>query len=686
MSEEESRIQRPRVEALDEILGVPLKVLDDGFVRVVDYMGADESIVQAARVSYGRGTRKVSEDRGLVRYLMRHWHTTPFEMCEIKLHVRVPMDCWRQWIRHRTACLAEGTEIHFDLPGGIERRGNQLYKLRIEQIYERFQATRNATRPDKQRYPYFRRDRVKNMRLRQIAEDTLRIQHTRIVDVFKNGKKPVFAMVLADGKRIEATRDHRFLFANGWATLAEACGLEERKGRAYWTEGEHYLYVNGTTAELAEPHKDKAWLDQQYNELKRSIDDIAQECGVSYHTIRKWIRAFGIQHAKGGRSKKPWNMGRSYRLGPRVLDAAWRESNRRARGGPASNFWRGGMSSERENIGRWTTQRARFIHERNGWTCQLCFQKAVDPHCHHIVPVWADLSLARCDDNLTTLCAPCHQSIHGKELDYVEALKGPPVKDEWRERRPRRSTKVEVAKLMRIDRFEYVGEKETYDIEVEGPFHNFVANGIVTHNSVNELSTRYSIAIDATQRTSAEEWRGQSMDNRQGSSGAIDPIQGRMLSAREVELQDFARSIYQERLELGVAREQARKDLPLSTYTEAYWKVDLHNLLHFLRLRMDKHAQQEIRDYADVIGEQIVAKWCPFAWEAFLDYQFHSVGLTRLEQELIRKVSSGDTEDALASAKQFGWLERGEKGLKANRERSECEAKLADLGLAIPWR
>lgn len=307
MNEDSGRVGRPRVEALDEILGVPLKVLDDGFVRVVDYMGADESIVQAARVSYGRGTRKLHEDRGLIRYLMRHWHTTPFEMCEIKLHVRVPMDCWRQWIRHRTA-------------------------------------------------------------------------------------------------------------------------------------------------------------------------------------------------------------------------------------------------------------------------------------------------------------------------------------------------------------------------------------------SVNELSTRYSIAIDATQRTAEHEWRAQSSDNRQGSAGEVDAVQGRMLSAREQELQDFARSIYQERLDLGVAREQARKDLPLSTYTEAYWKVDLHNLLHFLRLRMDSHAQQEIRDYATVIGEQVVAKWCPFAWEAFLDYQFHSVGLTRLEQAVIRATSTGNRDEALATATKFGWLERGEKGLKTNRERAECEAKLADLGLAVPWR
>src|SRR5689334_19625022 len=302
-----NKLDRVSVPELDDILGHTFSVLDDGFIRVVDYMGADESIVQAARVSYGRGTRKLHEDRGLIRYLMRHWHTTPFEMCEIKLHVRVPMDCWRQWIRHRSA-------------------------------------------------------------------------------------------------------------------------------------------------------------------------------------------------------------------------------------------------------------------------------------------------------------------------------------------------------------------------------------------SVNEYSTRYSIAIDASQRTGIDEWRQQSSDNRQGSAGTLDSVQGKMLSEREAELQDFARSIYQERLDLGVAREQARKDLPLSTYTEAYWKIDLHNLLHFLRLRMDSHAQQEIRDYATVIGEQVVAKWCPFAWEAFLDYQFHSVGLTRLEQKMIRAVSDGDDEAALAQAKEFGWLERGEKGLKTNRERSECEAKLADLGLRVPWK
>ena len=99
--------RRATVPALEDILYTPLPVLDHGFVRVVDYMGDDGAIVQAARVSYGRGTRKVSEDRGLIHYLMRHRHSTPFEMCEIKLHVKLPIFVARQWIRHRTANVNE---------------------------------------------------------------------------------------------------------------------------------------------------------------------------------------------------------------------------------------------------------------------------------------------------------------------------------------------------------------------------------------------------------------------------------------------------------------------------------------------------------------------------------------------------------------------------------------------------
>jgi len=306
MAETHEPLPRVSVEALDGILGIPFRVLDDGFVRLIDYMGTDASIVQAARISYGRGTKQVHEDRGLIRYLMRHRHTTPFEMCEIKLHIRVPMDCWRQWIRHRTA-------------------------------------------------------------------------------------------------------------------------------------------------------------------------------------------------------------------------------------------------------------------------------------------------------------------------------------------------------------------------------------------SVNEYSTRYSEVINAAQRTPRDGWRRQSTDCKQGSGTPIDIETGTILSDEEESLQSQARQVYAKRIQLGVAREQARKDMPLSTYTEAYWKVDLHNLLHFLSLRMDRSAQIDIRSYANIIGNEIVARWCPIAWEAFLDYRLAGRVLSRLELDLLREIHRGQPDQAISLARQYGWLEAGPTGLKRHREREEFEATLADMGLVAPW-
>lgn len=302
------RLIRARVPALDAVLGEAFHVLDDGFVRVIDYMGDDAAVVQAARVSYGTGAGRVHEDRGLIRYLMRHTHTTPFEMCELKLHVRVPMDAWRQWVRHRTA-------------------------------------------------------------------------------------------------------------------------------------------------------------------------------------------------------------------------------------------------------------------------------------------------------------------------------------------------------------------------------------------NVNEYSTRYSVAIDAAQRTPSGEWRIQSIANRQGSGSTLPTEIGEQLSASERDIQEKGRQVYEARLAAGVAREQARKDLPLSTYTEAYWKIDLHNLLHFLNLRMDAHAQKEIRAYATTIGEQIVAKWVPIVWEAFLDYRREALQLSRVDVAVVSAISSKDRDRACNIAGKLGLLKRRDDGsLAPNRERVELELKLQVLGLRPPWR
>jgi thymidylate synthase (FAD) len=193
--------------------------------------------------------------------------------------------------------------------------------------------------------------------------------------------------------------------------------------------------------------------------------------------------------------------------------------------------------------------------------------------------------------------------------------------------------------------------------------------------NVNEYSTRYSEAIDSCDITMPDAWRLQDQSNKQGSSGFLpavpegtdcDGIYGGTLSADEQELHATAWRVYQSRLDAGVAREQARKDLPLSMYTEAYWKCDLHNIFHFLALRMDSHAQKEIREYATTIGEQIIAPLFPLAWEAFLDYRLDSMTLSRVEIEAIKQSMYMRSVPTLTGNK---------------RESEEFAKKLARLGI-----
>lgn len=198
--------------------------------------------------------------------------------------------------------------------------------------------------------------------------------------------------------------------------------------------------------------------------------------------------------------------------------------------------------------------------------------------------------------------------------------------------------------------------------------------------SVNEYSTRYSIAIDATYGTAPDEWRIQASNNRQGSDGTFDLETGQRLTEQETAFHQQVRDIYEERVNLGVAREQARKDLPLATYTEAYWKIDLHNLLHFLELRMEPNAQAEIVKYARTIGEEIVKPLFPSVWEAFLDYRFESMQLTRLDKEVIRRLAEAGSVPA--TLEQFMYAQDPAwKSFERNRERDECLEKLQDLGI-----
>ncbi len=203
--------------------------------------------------------------------------------------------------------------------------------------------------------------------------------------------------------------------------------------------------------------------------------------------------------------------------------------------------------------------------------------------------------------------------------------------------------------------------------------------------NVNEYSTRYSIAIDAAATTEPDAWRLQDTVNIQGSAGLLDEALGHNLSEREAQIQKMAREVYEDRLAHGVAREQARKELPLSTYTEAYWKIDLHNLLNFLQLRMAWDAQHEIKQYANTIAHEIVAKWLPLTYQAFLDYRFNALSLSSIEIEVISLLVTGQVNLATHAMKKAGWLKEKDGKLVPNLEAREFEGKLERLGIAKVW-
>lgn len=152
--------------------------------------------------------------------------------------------------------------------------------------------------------------------------------------------------------------------------------------------------------------------------------------------------------------------------------------------------------------------------------------------------------------------------------------------------------------------------------------------------SINEYSTRYSVAIDESFKT--EQWRKQSTSNNQGSSGVLLDSTG-FLSAVENGVHENSKLSYQDLINSGVAREQARKVLTLDTFTMATWKCDLHNIFHFLKLRLDEHAQKEIRDYAKVIAG-IVKELYPLSYEAWEDYVLNSITFSRQELECLSQL------------------------------------------------
>lgn len=506
-------------------------------------------------------------------------NSTPFEMAEMRFRVRVPMDTWRQWIRHRTACLAGDTILQFDLPGGIERRGNQLYTMTVGEVFNKFQPTVNTQRSGKQGNEYRKRDRVQAMNLRCMDENKNSLSHTKIVDIWQSGVKPVYLVEMCNGSFAKMSAEHLCNTEYGWGRLKDFCKLPTRKDP--WWECRAEIWTLGTVhrrVQPALPHFDPT------TEKWRPIPN-----WEDWYEVSDQGR---VRRAVGGRGSRSFGGLKETTL---------------TKGAIVVSLNRPGL------------QERPLIH-------QLVMDAFGPPK------QLADEVIRHKDDNFMN----CNIS----NLEWGSPL------DNNKDRKKHGATSILMPTLTRVLSIKYSGEEMTYDLEVEGPYHNFSANGIIVHNSVNEYSTRYSEAIDSAQHT--DKWRLQSGTNKQGSeSGEIQWPEGwdhhltespeAYLKRRERLHLLGSRDVYEERLKFGIAREQARKDLPLSTYTEAYWKSDLHNIFNFLRLRMDGHAQLEIREYANAMAT-MVEKYYPLAYGAFKDCVLDAITLTGPEILVFRGV------------------------------------------------
>jgi thymidylate synthase ThyX len=443
---------RSAIPEADAVLDQAIPVLDQGFVRLVDYMGGDARVVQSARVSYGEGTKTVREDKGLINYLMRHAHTSPFEQVELTFHVKAPVFVIRQWFRHRTACLAGDALLYFDeagSPPGGEASVGLSEKVSIESLFGLWHPSGGQVATSGQR------DALKKMQLRMCDEATGELGHTTIEDIWESGVKPVFEVKLENGYTLKMSRDHRCLTSDGWLSLQAASKLDHRPdGSVRWDATGPALAINGV---LATPQAER---------LTRTFS--------------------------------------------------------------------------------------------------------------------------------------------------------------------------------RISSIAYVGDLMTYDLEVSGPYHNFVANGFIVHNSVNEISARYSVMKEEFYLPTSQAVRAQGTINKQVGEGALaEDVTARALERLE-ESQHASYATYQALLDDGVARELARSVLSVGLYSEFYWKQNLHNLFHFLRLRMDWHAQAEIRAYAEVMAD-MARRVAPFCYEAFSEHVLNAQRFSGTEMVALRQLLAGQS-------------------------------------------
>ena len=275
--------------SLENILYKPFKVLDSGFIRVIDYMGDDSAIVQSARVSYGEGTKKVSNDKGLIRYLMKNWHTTPFEMCEIKFHIKLPIFIARQWIRHRTANVNEYSARYSILD-------KEFYIPRPEHM-----SSQSTTNKQGRGGSLSKKDTEKFIK---ILKDDADRNYKHYEDMLNENQSGEIINDDKEGLSRELARIN--LTLNTYTQWYWKIDLHNLLHFLYLREDTHAQYEIQAYAEIILDKIVKKWVPHTYSAFKEFQLESYNLSKTAIEVIKKKLQGKKISYEKSGLSKREW--------------------------------------------------------------------------------------------------------------------------------------------------------------------------------------------------------------------------------------------------------------------------------------------------------------------------------------------------------------------------------------------
>jgi thymidylate synthase (FAD) len=570
-------------------------------------------------------------------------------------------------------CLAADTEVTFVKTSGQLHKVKigELYDLWVngeKAIRDRKIRGRNGEAPGS-----YRRDckkRLKRMKLRVLNEETGVFNISHLQDVMCSGVQPVYRLTLEDGKTLDCTSNHRLFTSQGWQHMGEAIGLiADENHHALAMTRECQVMCNGvlrpealysqrawfmaqaekglTARQIAQSvgcsvdvirhwskqhgiklssghqqglkatvgnglYRDRAWLEAQLNQ-GQTVDEIAAAAGCSIESVKKWVYHYGMKLNKRlTGTKNPWNKnqgGYKLDLSPETRELRRQQGQHLARRGEASNFWKGGVACDRTLIGAWTRQIAPQVHKKFNYICQSCGEQGGDLHAHHLVPVFADESLAYVFDNLVSVCKDCHEYIHSQnqEVEFAQNFTLITEPKHWQDK-PKPSGRKLMAHPVKVVKVEFLGMQMTYDLEVAGQWHNFVANGMVVHNSFRYTGTRIlSVAEGKTEVEEVFYLR---------PLGAYTDRQGKKyqytLEQRQQDLDWCYQACirYQERIDQGFSEEHARGLIPFDVRQHWVMSANVRSLMHLLDLRWKADAQLEAQKLCEVIWPHFAA-WVP---------------------------------------------------------------------------